>query len=113
LKKGFSGEHGTAILFEQENRRCLLTRRFYDSSDETVFWLTLKDWAEFEPRLAKTRVDAGQVYYPAAYSHIVEQYWDFLHRPRSEDADPDNKPMGKYASAAARLRFSLDMLVDS
>jgi hypothetical protein len=109
IEKGYYGEHGTAILFEQENRRCLLTRRFYDSSDETVFWLTLKDWAEFEPRLAKTRVDAGQVYYPAAYFHIVEQYWDFLHRPRSEDSE--NEPMGKYASAAARLRFSLDMLV--
>jgi hypothetical protein len=63
-----------------------------------------------QQRLAKTRVDAGQVYYPAAYSHMVEQHWDFLHSPRSEDSE--NEPMGKYASAAAaRLRFSLDMLV--
>jgi hypothetical protein len=111
VEKGYYGEHGTAILFEQENRKCLLTRRFYDSSDETIFWLTLKDWAEFEPRLAKPRENAGQVYHPAAYSHFVEQYWDFLHSPRSEDSV--NEPMGKYASAAARLQFTLDMLVDS
>jgi hypothetical protein len=113
IEKGIYGEHGTAILFEQENRKCLLTRRHYDVSDETAFWLTMRDWADFEPRIAKTRSDAGQVYYPAAYSHIVEQHWDNLHRPRTEDADSDNTPMGKYASAAARLQFSLDMLVDA
>jgi hypothetical protein len=113
IEKGIYGEHGTAILFEQENRRCLLTRRLYGLPDESVFWQTMKDWADFEPRLAKTRSDAGQVYYPAAYSHFVEQYWDYLHRPRVEDAIPDHVPMEKYASAAARLRFTLDMLVDA
>jgi hypothetical protein len=113
IEKGIYGEHGTAILFEQENRKCLLTRRLYGLSDETVFWRTMKDWADFEPRLAKTRSDAGQVYYPAAYSHLVEQHWDYLHRPRIEDAIPDHVPMEKYASAAARLPFTLDMLVDA
>jgi hypothetical protein len=113
IEKGIYGEHGSAILFEQENRRCLLTQHFYDLSDETVFWLTMREWANFEPRLSKPRSDAGQVYYPAAYSHMVEEHWDYLHRPRNEEADPDNVPMGKYASAAARLRFSLDMLVDA
>jgi hypothetical protein len=77
IEKGIYGEHGTAILFEQENRRCLLTRRLYGLPDETVFWRTMKDWADFEPRLSKTRSDAGQVYYPAAYSHLVEQHWDW------------------------------------
>jgi hypothetical protein len=112
VEKGIYGEYGTAILFEQDNRYCLLTRRHYDLSDEQVFWATMKDWAEFEPRLVKTRIEAGQVYDPSAWSHFVEQHWDYLHRPRTEDADPDNKSMGKYASAAARLRFSLNMLVD-
>jgi hypothetical protein len=112
IEKGLYGEHGTAILFEQENRKCMLTSRHYDISDEDAFWLTMKDWADFEPRQVKNRVDAGQVYYPSAYSHFVEQHWDYLHRPRTEDADPNNVPMGRYASAAARLRFSLDMLVD-
>jgi hypothetical protein len=32
---------------------------------------------------------------------------------RVEDAIPDYVPMEKYASAAARLRFSLNMLVDA
>jgi hypothetical protein len=113
IGKGIYGEHGTAILFEQENRKCMITRRLYDLPDEDAFWRTMKDWADFEPRLVKTRTDAGQVYYPAAYSHVVEQHWDFLHRPRVEDAIPDYIPMEKYASAAARLRFSLNMLVDA
>jgi hypothetical protein len=113
IEKGIYGEHGTAILFEQDNRRCLLTRRLYNLPDEVAFWSTMKDWANFEPRLSKTRENAGQVYYPSAYSHIVEQCWDFIHRPRVEDANPDVDQMGNYASAAARLQFTMDMLADA
>jgi hypothetical protein len=43
---------------------------------------------------------------------MVEQYWDFLHAPTQEEAGED-KNMGKYASAAARLAFSEEMLVDA
>jgi hypothetical protein len=72
----------------------------------------MKLWAEFDPRAAKPRTQAGQLYYPAAYSHMVELYWDFLHAPTQEEAGED-KNLGKYASAAARLRFSENMLVDA
>jgi hypothetical protein len=52
------------------------------------------------------------LYYPAVYSHMVEQYWDFLHAPTHDQAGED-KNLGKYVSAATRLTFSHDMLVDA
>jgi hypothetical protein len=111
IEKGVHGDHGTAILFEQANRRCLITRRIYDLSDEDTFWLVMKDWAQFEPRAAKPRVGAGQIYYPSDYSHMFEAYWDFIQAPSQEEAT--SEPMAKYASAASGLDFSdLTPLVD-
>jgi hypothetical protein len=111
IEKGVHGEQGTAILFEQANRRCLITRRIFGTSDEDTFWLVLKNWASFEPRPAKPRTRSGQIYYPSAYSHMFETHWDFIQAPSVEDAT--SEPMGKYASAAARLDFSdLTPLVD-
>jgi hypothetical protein len=110
IERGVHGEHGTAIFFEQSSRRCLVTRRFYGLSDEEVFWWVLKDWANFEPKAAKPRRSAGQVYYPSAWSHMVEEHWDFIQAPRVEDAA--SVPMEKYASAAAQLVFDSIPLVD-
>jgi hypothetical protein len=111
VESGVHGEHGVAIFFEQKTRRCLLTERILKLSDEDTFWHVMKLWARFEPRSACPRKDAGQLFYPAAYSHMFEQYWDFLHAPTQEDALDDN--MGRYASAAARLVFSQNALVDA
>jgi ribonuclease HI len=111
IEKGVHAEHGYAILFEQENRRCLLTRQVFGLSDEQIFWTAMKDWASFEPRQAKPRRDAGILYYPSAWSHMVEEHWDFIHAPKVEDTG-DNVPMGKYASAAARLAFTESLHVD-
>jgi hypothetical protein len=111
MEKGVHGEHGTAILFEQANRRCLITRRILDKSDEDTFWIVMRDWAQFEPRTAKPRSSAGQIFYPSAYSHMFEAYWDFIQAPSVEEAT--SVPMAKYASAAAQLDFSdLTPLVD-
>jgi hypothetical protein len=110
IESGVHGEHGTAILFEQDNRRCLLTRQVFDLSDEDTLWSVMKDWANFEPRLVKPRRAAGQIFYPAAYSHMFETYWDFIQAPRVEDAT--SELMAKYASAAAQLVFTDLPLVD-
>jgi hypothetical protein len=112
IETGIHGEHAIAILFEQKTRRCLLSERCLLTSDVDTFWRAMKLWAEFDPRAAKTRTQAGQLYYPAVYSHMVEQYWDFLHAPTHEQAG-DDQDMGKYVSAAARLTFSENMLVDA
>jgi hypothetical protein len=104
IEKGVHGDHDTAILFEQANRRCLVTRRILGESDEDTFWLVMKDWAQFEPRLARPRVKAGQIFYPSAYSHMFEAYWDFIQAPSQEEATYES--MSKYASAASGLDFS-------
>jgi hypothetical protein len=41
----------------------------------------MKDWAQFQPRLSKPRLDPGLLYYPPEYSHIFEKYWDVLNDP--------------------------------
>jgi hypothetical protein len=111
IEKGVHEEHGTAILFEQSTRRCLITHRYYGLDDEQVFWETFKEWAKFEPRSAKPRQSAGQVYYPSVWSHMVEQHWDFMHAP-SVESSFNNDDLGRYASAAARLVFDYTLLVD-
>jgi hypothetical protein len=112
IETGIHGEHAIAILFEQKTRRCLLSERYLSDSDVDTFWRAMKLWEEFDPRAAKPRTQAGRLYYPAVYSHMVEQYWDFLHAPTNKQARED-KDMGKYVSAAARLTFSENMLVDA
>jgi hypothetical protein len=74
IETGLHGEHSIAILFEQKTRRCLLSERYLSDSDVDTFWRAMKLWAEFDPRAAKPRSQAGQLYYPAVYSHMVEQY---------------------------------------
>jgi hypothetical protein len=80
-EKGVHDEDGTAIFFEQANRRCLLTRRLYGISDEDAFWYAMKDWAQFQPRLSRPRVDPGQLFFPTEYTHVIEKYWDVLDDP--------------------------------
>jgi hypothetical protein len=96
IEKGVHAEHGTAILFEQANRRCLLTRRIYDLSDEDTFWEVMKDWAQFQPRLSKPRVDPGLLYFPAEYTHMFEKYWDYLDDPTKH---PDVDSSAQYFSS--------------
>jgi hypothetical protein len=81
IEHGTHGEHGSAIFFEQANRRCLLTRRLYDISEDEALWEVMKDWAQFQPRLSKPRSDPGLLYYPAEYTHVFEKYWDVLNDP--------------------------------
>jgi hypothetical protein len=110
IEKGVHNDHGTAIFFEQANRRCLITRRIYNLSDEDTFWEVMKDWAQFQPKLAKPRVDPGLLYYPAEFSHMDEQYWDYLDDPtKHPDADPSAQyfpAMSLYAEAVSSMDFS-------
>jgi hypothetical protein len=111
IETGIYGEHGVAILFEQKTRRCLITKRIFGLSPEDTFWEIMKTWAKFEPRQAFPRTDAGQLYYPAVFSHMFEQHWDFIHAPLQENAPCVSAE--RYASNAARLVFSCDALVDA
>jgi hypothetical protein len=117
IETGVHGEYAAPIFFEQSSRRCLITLRLfetcdeYELSDEKAFWNVMREWANFDPRLARQRKNAGQLFYPAEYSHMFEQHWDFIQAPRVENAP--SPTAGKYASAAAQLVFTGTPLVDS
>jgi hypothetical protein len=68
------------------------------------------DWAQFQPRLSKPRVDPGLLYYPAEYTHVFEKYWDVLtdpaQLPDSERSSHSTDSMN--AMAEALVSMSLD-----
>jgi hypothetical protein len=107
VEKGVHGEFGTAVFFEQENRRCLLTRRLYGPlTDKDAFWHVMKDWAQFQPRLSKPRADQGLLCFPAEFTHVVEKYWDVLDDPSSHpDADPNAHYFNSMKSMTEALRL--------
>jgi hypothetical protein len=105
IEHGTHGEHGTAIFFEQANRRCLLTRRFYGISNDDALWYTMMDRAQFQPRASKPRADPGLLYYPTEYSHIFEQYWHVLNDPTQHpEADRTAHYYGSMEEMADALR---------
>jgi hypothetical protein len=83
IEKGCHNDYGTAIFFQQDKRRCLILETLYGLSDEEVFWYTMMSWSKFQPRFATPRSEPGKLYYPAAASHIVEKYWNYLDNPVS------------------------------
>jgi hypothetical protein len=76
IVKGPHHEHGTAVYLMQEARRCLLLDTTHRLSDEEALWYTLLSWAKLQPRLKSPRVEPGQLFYTAEYSHVFEKYWD-------------------------------------
>jgi hypothetical protein len=87
IQEGAHDDIGTAILFTQENRRCLLLDTLYNRSYEDVMWHMMRDWARFRPRATRPKTDSGQLFYPPEFQHIFEQYWQVLERPlEHEDA---------------------------
>jgi hypothetical protein len=106
IEKSVHNDHGAAILFEQANRRCLITRRIYDLSDEDTFWEVMKDWAQFQPKLAQPRVDPELLFYPSEYSHMFEVYWDYLKDPTQHPDAVPTASMIAYTQAVSVMDFS-------
>jgi hypothetical protein len=52
--KGVRQDHGCAVYFTQEKRRCLLLDTTYGLTDDEALWATLASWARFLMSLAKT-----------------------------------------------------------
>jgi hypothetical protein len=84
--------------------------RIYDLSDEDTFWEVMKDWAQFQPKLSKPRVDPGLLFFPAEYTHMFEKYWDYLDDPtKHPDVDPSTQyfsSMQRYAEALSSMDLS-------
>jgi hypothetical protein len=96
IVKGVHHEHGSAILFAQENSRCLLLDTLHGLTDDEALWFTLHSWAKFQPRLDRPRQEPGRLFYPAAYSHVFEKYWDALDQPL---AHPDSTSESFFTKA--------------
>jgi hypothetical protein len=81
IEPGCHFDHGTAIHFEQDKRRCVLTDTLYGLCDDEALSYTIQAWAKLQPRLAKSRREPGQLYFPAACTHVFQKYWDYLNDP--------------------------------
>jgi hypothetical protein len=81
IEKGVHSEFGTAILFTQENRRCLLLDTLHGITEEDALWYTMLSWAKFQRRISRPKEDPGQLHFPAVYSHVFEKYCDTLEQP--------------------------------
>jgi hypothetical protein len=81
IEKGVHKERSLAVFFGQGVHRCLLTRRLQKASADEALWLAMKDWAEFQPKRSSRRLDPGQLFYPAEYTHVFQKYWDTLNDP--------------------------------
>jgi hypothetical protein len=74
-------------------------------------------WAKFQPRLAKPRREPGQLYYPAAYTHVFQKYWDHLNIPSSHpnchESEFTKDAMNEFATALSEMSLdSFEPLVD-
>jgi hypothetical protein len=104
-------DHGTAIYFSQEKRRCVLTNTLYGLTDDESLSYTLQAWAKFQPRLAKPRCEPGQLYYPAAYTHVFQKYWDHLDNPTShpncDESEFTKDAMNEFAQALSGMNLRM------
>jgi hypothetical protein len=118
LVKGIHHDHGAAVYFTQEKRRCLLLDTLHGLSDEEALWYTLSMWDKFQPRLANPRKDPGQSYYTDEFSHVSEKYWDTLDNPLSHpdcsESDFTKAAMTECTSALSQTDLSgFEPLVDA
>jgi hypothetical protein len=81
IEPGCHHDHGCAIYFQQDTRRCLIMDTLFGLSDDEALWYTLQAWAKFQPRLARPRSEPGKLYFPSAYTHVFTKYWDYLNAP--------------------------------
>jgi hypothetical protein len=73
-------------------------------TDDDAFWHGMLLWAAFKPRAASPRTEPGQLYYPAAATHIIQKYWDYLNDPSSHpDCDESEFTKDRMQHFAAAL----------
>jgi hypothetical protein len=115
IESGRQGDQGWAVAFKQGPRRCLLLDTTEGLSEEETLWVALAHWSNFQPRLSKPRQGPGELFYPDAASHILEEAWDFLGAfrkcppflPGHPFVKPRCSPFHKdLAGARARIRGS-------
>jgi hypothetical protein len=111
IEKGCHNEYGLSVFFQQEKRRCLLLETLTGNyTDSEAFWYTMMMWSKFHPRSATPRSEPGQLYYPAAATHIFQKYWDYLNdpvtHPDCDESEFAKTAMSHYAAALSAMGLS-------
>jgi hypothetical protein len=110
IEPGCHFDHGTAIYFQQDKRRCLLLDTLYGLSDDEAFWYTPQSWAKLQPRLVLPRSEPGKLYFPAPYIHVIQKYWNYLDNPLRHpdccESDFTKAAMSEFASALSQMDLS-------
>jgi hypothetical protein len=75
-------------------------------------------WAKFQPSSATPRSEPGQLYYPAAATHIIDKYWDYLNdpvtHPDCNESEFTKTAMSHFAAALSPMDLSnFEPMVDS
>jgi hypothetical protein len=78
VEEGFQGDHGWAVVFQQEPRRCLLLDTADGLTKEEAMWVALSSWATFQPRQNTPRSKPGKLHYQDEASHVFQAFWDHL-----------------------------------
>jgi hypothetical protein len=78
IEPGRQNDHGWAIAFKQGSRRCLLLDTVDGLSGEETLWVALAHWSSFQPRSSRPRQGPGELFYPDAASHFLEESWDYF-----------------------------------
>jgi hypothetical protein len=110
IEPGAHSDHGTAISFTRDKRRCLLLDTLYGLSDDEALWYTLQSWAKSQPRLARPRSEPGELYFQAQYTHVFKKYWNSLNdpvkHPECNETEFAKDAMTGFASALANMDLS-------
>jgi hypothetical protein len=70
----------------------------------------MKDWATFQPKLSKPRVTPGSLFFPAEYTHIMQECWEYLDDPTKHPDVKVDAPyfpyIQQYTAAVSVMDFS-------
>jgi hypothetical protein len=96
-ESGRQGDAGWAVAFKQGPRRCLLLDTTDGLSEEETLWVALAHWARFQPRLSRPRQEPGELFYPDAASHILEESWEYFGDLSKMPSFPSKSPVCQSA----------------
>jgi hypothetical protein len=119
IEKGCHNEFGLSVVFHQGKRRCLLVETLTGNhSDSEVVWFTMMLWSMFQPRSATPRSEPGQLYYPAAATHIIQKYSDYFNDPSAipdcDESEFTKTAMSHFAAALSAMDLShFEPMVDA
>jgi hypothetical protein len=76
VEKGYHGEYGWGVYFEQERHRCVLAgtvaNRPEEEAWEDTLWTACAEWASFEPMIGRPKIHWQTLWAPDEFTHMFE-----------------------------------------